>query len=123
MVKLDFLLPEHIFNFTIDKIEYHSISQWMAAAKATLFRDEERCKIIMETDSPFSCESLALKIKGYNHVVWGANIKQLIYRGMKAKITQNNLYYLDFIMAENYKLASDLFIALKNEFLMITDNY
>lgn len=141
LAKLDFLLSEHKASFTIDKIEYHSISQWMASAKATLFRDDESCKIIMKTDSPYKCEHIARSIKGYNSTVWGANIRQLLYRGMKAKLLQNTLHYLNFItlgeidsplllkiiknnfiMAEDHQLASDLLIKLKNEFLMITDD-
>lgn len=120
--KLDFLMPEHKATFIIDKIEYHSISQWMAAAKATLFRDDEAQKRIMKQDSPHHCETLAKSIKGYNRTVCGANILQLLYRGMKAKLLQNTLLYLDFITTEDTLLGSDLFIKLKNEFLMITND-
>lgn len=141
LTKLDFLMPEHKATFIIDKIEYHSISQWMAAAKATIFLDDESNKIIMDTSSPYKCEYLAKSIKGYNKIVWGANIKNIFYRGMKAKLTQNTLHYLDFItlgeidspllskiirnnfiIVDDYQLTSDLLIKLKNEFLMITDD-
>lgn len=122
LAKLDFLLSEHKAYFTIDKIEYHSISQWMAAAKATLFRDDQSFKIIMKTDSPHDCEHLARSIKGYNSFVWKVNIEQLLYRGMKAKLLQNTLHYLDFITAKDHQLTSDLLIKLKNEFLMITND-
>ena len=120
----EFLFPDHKSPtpFIIDKIRYHSISQWMAASKATLFRDDDSLKRIMKRDTPNMCDFLARSIKGYNNIVWRVNIDQLYYRGVKAKLTQNPLYYLDFLMTKDYILASDLLIKLKREFLMIDDD-
>ena len=118
MTKLDFLLPECKADFTIDKIKYHSISQWMAAMKAILFRDYQICNQIMITDCPYTCERLSKLVKGYNGNIWRVNIEHLYYRGTKAKLLQNTLNYLDFIMIKEHQLTSDILIRLKREFLM-----
>lgn len=114
---LNFLLHEHKAQFTIDKVEYHSVSQWISASKATLFRDEELRKKIMNTESPQDCEYLSNKISGYNSVVWSVNIHNFIYRGLKEKLLQHPKYFLDFILLDHKQLGSSLLIKLQNELL------
>ena len=57
--------------------------------KATLFKDYEAAKFILDANNPIDHKRLGDTIKGFKKDVWKASSKKLMKQGLKAKFSQN----------------------------------
>jgi ribA/ribD-fused uncharacterized protein len=76
-------------KFTIDGIEYNCAEQYMMAAKAKLFNDQEALEAIMKSKDPREQKATGRKVKNFNPEQWEAIAKDVVTRANMAKFTQN----------------------------------
>lgn len=76
-------------KFVIDSVEYNCAEQWMMSEKARLFGDDDALDIIMKSDNPKVQKATGRLVRNFDPKVWEANAKLIVYRGNKAKFTQN----------------------------------
>lgn len=74
---------------TIDGIEYNCCEQYMMEQKALTFGDVHIATLIMETSDPKEQKALGRKIKGFNKEVWDSACIGIVYKGNRAKFSQN----------------------------------
>ena len=80
----------HPSKFSIEKITYSCAEQWMMAAKARLFNDNDALKKIMKTNNPKEQKAFGRKVKGYADKIWDKFARNFVYIGSLAKYSQNN---------------------------------
>jgi len=78
-------------DFTIGHNKYNSAEQWMMAAKARLFNDEETVVKIMQAEHPREQKKLGRQVKNFEPDVWEKNCRKLVYEGNYAKFTQHQV--------------------------------
>ena len=78
-------------GFAVDGVSYHTAEQYMMAAKARLFKDEEVLREIMSADNPAAYKKLGRKIHGFDPARWDAVKYDIVVAGNKAKFGQNPL--------------------------------
>lgn len=84
----------YISRFKVDGVEYWCMEQYMMAEKARLFKDSESLnKILSETKSQRTIKALGRKVKNFDSKVWDENKLDIVYRGNKAKFSQNSELY------------------------------
>ncbi len=76
-------------EFEIDGVLYNCAEQYMMAAKAKLFKDEDTLDRIMEEESPRGQKQLGRLVKGFNTDRWNTVAREVVYEGNYAKFTQN----------------------------------
>lgn len=76
-------------SFKKDGIVYCSTEQWMMAEKARLFRDKERLKIILGTNSPKEAKRVGRQVSNFNEDVWKLKRYTIVLEGNLLKFTQN----------------------------------
>ncbi len=79
--------------FEIQGRTYNTAEQFMMAAKAELFGDDESFKKIMATKRPEEQKALGKLVKGFDREYWQQNAKLIVYRGSYAKFNQNADYF------------------------------
>jgi len=95
MEKFTFFWGERPFSqwspatFTVDGETYNTAEQFMMAEKARLFGDDETLKEIMKAEHPADQKRLGRQVKNFDLATWNKNAKDIVYRGNKAKFTQN----------------------------------
>ena len=76
-------------KFEVDDIVYNCAEQYMMAAKAKLFGDDDTLDRIMESTSPREQKKLGRLVKGFNADRWNTVAREVVYEGNYAKFTQN----------------------------------
>lgn len=76
-------------EFEVDGVTYNCAEQYMMAAKAKLFNDNDTLDRIMEAEQPREQKKLGRLVKGFNAERWNAVAKEIVYEGNYAKFTQN----------------------------------
>ncbi len=78
-------------EFVINNITYSSMEQYMMCMKAKCFDDFEMVDKIMSTNDVAKIKQYGREVNGYNENVW-AGIRQIIvYEGLLAKFSQNEI--------------------------------
>jgi ribA/ribD-fused uncharacterized protein len=75
--------------FTIDGVRYNSVEAWYQASKAAYFKDWDSHKLIMSTKSPRKMKEFGKSIKGYDENEWEDTCVEVMLRGVREKILQN----------------------------------
>ena len=82
--------------FTLDGVEYNCTEQYMMAAKARLFEDEQTLNMIMESDSPKTQKKLGRLVDGFTDDIWQedqdngySRAWNIVWSGNMAKFSQN----------------------------------
>ena len=75
-------------RFEVGGIMYHSIAQWVAAAKATFFGDFAARSAILHCNDPHECMDLAKSIESLAEHAWIVNRRRLCIMGNVAKCNQ-----------------------------------
>lgn len=84
----------YISQFKVDGIKYWCMEQYMMAEKARLFKDSESLnKILSETKSQKNIKALGRRVKNFDDKVWNKNKLDIVYKGNKAKFSQNKELY------------------------------
>lgn len=72
-----------------DGIKYNCSEQYMMAEKAKLFEDEVIREMILESGDPRDQKDLGRRIADFDTTVWSLNAKEIMYKGLYLKFTQN----------------------------------
>lgn len=73
----------------IDGKTYNCCEQYMMAAKARLFGDEESERAIMLAQDPAEQKAIGRMVKGFSKDKWEAVARDVVYRANMAKFTQH----------------------------------
>ena len=79
----------HMCSFVVDGITYNCMEQFMMAAKAKLFGDDEILKEIMQSTEPKEIKALGRKVHNFNNTLWDRQKYTIVYCGNLAKFAQN----------------------------------
>jgi ribA/ribD-fused uncharacterized protein len=79
----------HPSPFEIEDIWYNCSEQYMMAEKARLFGDSETLGKIMASPDPSDQKRYGREVQGFVKEKWDAVAKGVVYRGCRAKFTQN----------------------------------
>lgn len=92
-----FLGPHSVFsNFhqatlTDGGVKYNCAEQMVQAEKAALFHDKNSLEKIMKASNPYKIKSIGGRIRGFDRQIWKEKSKDVVFRAVKAKFTQNHL--------------------------------
>lgn len=75
--------------FSVDGIQYTSAEQFMMAAKARLFGDEQQHAAIMATQDPRKLIRYGKKVRRFTEDVWRRHRFDIVLAGNRAKYGQN----------------------------------
>ena len=78
-----------IAEFSIDGRVYASLEQYMMFSKAALFGDGESAEKVMSITDPAEIKALGRQVKNYDDHLWNGFRQLVVYRGLKAKFSQN----------------------------------
>lgn len=70
-------------------VEFNCCEQWMMAAKARLFHDDETYKKILATKDPKIQKALGREVKNYNQATWDEWKDRIVFKGNQFKFEQN----------------------------------
>jgi ribA/ribD-fused uncharacterized protein len=76
-------------EFQIDGVRYRWAEQWMMAAKARLFGDQEALSAILRAGEPLACKKIGRTVRNYDDGQWSAARFDLVVAGNIAKFGQN----------------------------------
>lgn len=76
--------------FTLNKIRYSCVEQFMMAQKAITFGDTKTLSKIMKADHPRDQKALGREVKNYNDSKWSKVRYQIVVDGSLAKYRQNS---------------------------------
>lgn len=69
--------------------QFYNGEQWMMAAKALLFSDQDSLQAIMLSSNPKEQKALGRKVKGFSKETWDAHARNIVYAGCSHKFEQN----------------------------------
>lgn len=92
-------------KFTVDGIEYNCAEQYMMAEKARLFGDSKMEAKIMEAGHPRRQKELGRLVSNFNEELWNSRAKEIVYKGNKAKFSQNPLFKQELMKTETLALV------------------
>jgi ribA/ribD-fused uncharacterized protein len=76
-------------EFQIDGLRYRWAEQWMMAAKARLFGDQDALAAILQAGEPLECKKIGRTVRNYDDGQWSAARFDLVVAGYIAKFGQN----------------------------------
>jgi ribA/ribD-fused uncharacterized protein len=79
----------HATPFELDGHKFVTAEQWMMFAKANLFEDTIRAEQILGTEDPAVQKRLGSLVTPFDQGVWDRWKVSIVYRGNKAKFSQN----------------------------------
>ena len=79
----------HPSPFQIDGVWYNCAEQYMMAEKAKLFGDTVTYQMIMSAIEPSDQKRYGRMVKNFNPDIWNQHAKDIVYRAIYAKYTQN----------------------------------
>lgn len=95
----------YISEFTVDGVLFSSVEQYMMYCKAISFNDIETANAIMNTDDVACIKSLGRSVKGYNDSYWNGVRQLIVYKGLLAKFTDNQILRNKLLSTDNAILA------------------
>lgn len=100
-----FLSNWYLSDFVIDGRKYTSMERYMMSEKARLFDDAAAESQIMATDNVGKIKALGRSVQGYNDLFWSGFRQLIVYRGLMAKFSQNEILKANLFDTYNYILA------------------
>lgn len=86
-----FLSNWYLSDFSINGISFTSMEQYMMYQKAVCFQDENITEQILATKDVAKIKELGRCVSGYNDQYWNGVRQIIVYEGLFAKFTQNEL--------------------------------
>lgn len=74
----------------VDGVRYNCAEQYMMAAKASLFNDDETLAAIMKAKTPKEQKALGRQVKNFNPDKWNAAARGIVFDGNMKKFCQND---------------------------------
>ena len=79
----------YLSEFSADGEKFSSMEQFMMYQKAKYFKDEEVARQIIATEDVAQIKKLGRQVSGYNENYWNGIRQIVVYKGLRAKFTQN----------------------------------
>lgn len=92
-------------DFMIDNVAFSSMEQYMMYKKAICFDDMEIAEKILKTQDVAEIKALGRQVSGYQDNIWGGLRQIIVYEGLSAKFSQNEL------LREQLKETGDAILA------------
>lgn len=100
-----FLSNWYLSDFSINGISFTSMEQYMMYQKAVCFQDENIAEQILTTKDVAKIKELGRCVSGYNDQYWNGVRQIIVYEGLFAKFTQNELLKKQLKDTQNAILA------------------
>ena len=100
-----FLSNWYLSDFSIDGISFSSMEQYMMYQKAVCFQDENIAEQILTTKDVARIKELGRCVSGYNDQYLNGVRQIIVYEGLLAKFTQNELLKKQLKDTQNAILA------------------
>lgn len=100
-----FLSNWFLSDFTVDEVKYSSVEQFMMYKKAIRFQDIEKAQQILSTNDVAVIKEYGRQVKGYNDSIWCGIRQVVVYEGLLAKFSQNNILRTKLLQTHNDILA------------------
>lgn len=79
----------YLSSFTVDKVTFSSMEQFMMYRKAVFFHDDNVAAQILATDQTARIKSLGRQVSDYDDGDWNGVRQITVYEGLLAKFSQN----------------------------------
>ena len=100
-----FLSNWYLSDFTVNEVKYSSVEQFMMYKKAICFQDVEKAQQILSTNDVALIKEYGRQVKGYNDSIWCGIRQMVVYQGLLAKFSQNNIFCNKLLQTHNDILA------------------
>lgn len=100
-----FLSNWYLSDFTVNEVKYSSVEQFMMYKKAIRFQDIEKAQQILSTNDVALIKEYGRQVKGYNDNIWCGIRQMVVYQGLLAKFSQNNILCNKLLQTHNDILA------------------
>lgn len=100
-----FLSNWYLSDFSINGINFTSMEQYMMHQKAVCFQDENIAEQILATKDVAKIKESGRCVSGYNDQYWNGVRQIIVYEGLFAKFTQNELLKKQLKDTQNAILA------------------
>jgi ribA/ribD-fused uncharacterized protein len=92
-------------RFSVDGIWYSTAEQYMMAAKAMCFHDEQAEAKIMATADPREQKAIGRTVKDFDPDVWNAVARDMVYYGNYAKFSQDPILMNHLLLTKDKVLV------------------
>ncbi len=100
-----FLSNWYLSDFKVNEVKYSSMEQFMMYKKAIRFQDIEKAQQILSTNDVALIKEYGRQVKGYNDSIWCGIRQMVVYQGLLAKFSQNNILCNKLLQTQNDILA------------------
>ena len=100
-----FLSNWYLSDFSINGISFTSMEQYMMYQKAVCFQDKNIAEQILATKDVAKIKELGRCVSGYNDQYWNGVRQIIVFEGLLAKFTQNELLKKQLKDTQNAILA------------------
>ena len=95
----------YLSDFKVNEVKYSSMEQFMMYKKAIRFQDIEKAQQILSTNDVALIKEYGRQVKGYNDSIWCGIRQMVVYQGLLAKFSQNNILCNKLLQTHNDILA------------------
>lgn len=100
-----FLSNWYLSDFKVNEVKYSSMEQFMMYKKAIRFQDIEKAQQILSTNDVALIKEYGRQVKEYNDSIWCGVRQMVVYQGLLAKFSQNNILCNKLLQTHNDILA------------------
>ena len=100
-----FLSNWYLSDFKVNEVKYSSMEQFMMYKKAIRFQDIEKAQQILSINDVALIKEYGRQVKGYNDSIWCGVRQMVVYQGLLAKFSQNNILCNKLLQTHNDILA------------------
>ena len=95
----------YLSEFCVDGITFSSMEQFMMYQKAICFSDHEIANKILQTTDVAEIKSLGRSVSGYDDHVWNGIRQIVVFEGLFAKFSQNDLLKRELLATQEAVLV------------------
>ena len=95
----------YLSEFCVDGITFSSMEQFMMYQKAICFSDHEIASKILQITDVAEIKSLGRSVSGYDDHVWNGIRQIVVFEGLFAKFSQNDLLKKELLATQEAVLA------------------
>lgn len=103
--KYGWLSNWYLSDFKVGDIQFSSMEQYMMYEKAVVFEDYKTAEKILETQNVAMIKQYGRQVANYNDIIWNGIRQIVVYKGLFAKFSQNE------ILRENLKKTGSAILA------------
>ena len=81
----------YLSDFKVHDVQYTSMEQFMMHQKALTFHDAEIAAQILNTSDVGKIKALGRSVHNYNDIIWNGVRQIIVYQGLLAKFSQNQV--------------------------------